>query len=332
MDKHKIIELLQRGDYVSGAELGRSLGVTRAAVSKAIAALKREGWAIDSVPNRGHRLLEAPDRLDRAAILAALGDHPWADRLELLDTVDSTNNYLKTRASARSGAQCAPYPAPHGTVVIADCQTGGRGRLGRSFDSAPGAGIYLSVLLRPACPPAALMSLTAQAAVAVRRAIRAATEAEAGIKWVNDLVLEGRKICGILTELSLEAESGLVSYAVVGVGINCNRPAEGFPPELRQTAGSLLSQTGRRADRNALAAALIRELSALPDLDWREEYRAACVNLGKEVQILSPGQPLRNGKAIDVGPNAELLVQTETGVEAVQSGEVSVRGLYGYVP
>ena len=322
MDKHEIIALLRGGDYVSGAELGRILGVTRAAVSKAITALKREGYGIESVPNRGHRLVSEPDRLDRGAILAALGEHPWAGGLEVLDRVDSTNNYLKTRGAAG---------AAHGTVAVADCQTGGRGRLGRSFDSAPGAGIYLSVLLRPACPPSALMTLTAQAAVAARRAIRAVTGAEAGIKWVNDLVLGGKKLCGILTELSIEAESGLVSYAVVGVGINCNRPAEAFPPALRETAGSLLSETGTRVDRNALTAALIRALSALPSLDWRAEYRAACVNLGKEVQILAPGQPPRTGVALDVGQEAELIVQTNEGIEHIRSGEVSVRGLYGYV-
>ena len=322
MDKRELITLLQSGEYVSGAELGTRLGVTRAAVSKAIAALKREGWAIDSVPNRGHRLLEEPDRLDRAAILTALRDHPWAGTVEILDTVDSTNNYLKTLGAAG---------APHGAVAAADCQTGGRGRLGRSFDSAPGAGVYLSVLLRPACPPAQLMTLTAQAAVAARRAVQSVTGAEAGIKWVNDLVLNGKKLCGILTELSLEAESGLVSYAVVGVGINCNRTADSFPPTLRETAGSILSETGRRVDRNVLAAALIRELSALPKLDWRAVYRAACVKLGKEVQFLAPGQPPRVGIALDVGQEAELIVQTETGIEAVRSGEVSVRGLYGYV-
>ena len=323
MDKQELLALLRRDGYVSGAELGRRLGVTRAAISKAVAALKREGWEIDSVPNRGHRLAAEPDRLTREGVLAALGAHPWAETVELLDTVDSTNNLLKSRAAAG---------APGGTVAAADCQTGGRGRLGRRFDSAPGSGVYLSVLLRPACPPQALMSLTAQAAVAARRAIRAVSGAEAGIKWVNDLVLGDRKICGILTELSLEAESGLVSYAVVGVGVNCNRPVESFPPELRQTAGSILSQTGRRVDRNALTATLIRELSRLPDLDWREEYRAACVNLGRPVQILAPGRPPRAGTALDVGPDAELLVETEQGVETVQSGEVSVRGFYGYVP
>ena len=323
MDKHELLDLLRAGEYVSGAELGKRLGVTRAAVSKAVAALKREGYAIESVPNRGHRLTAEPDRLDRAAILEALGEHPWAERLTLLSSVDSTNNYLKALGAAG---------APHGTVAVADEQTAGRGRMGRSFDSASGSGIYLSVLLRPACPPAELMSLTAQAAAAVRRAILETSGAEAGIKWVNDLVLDGRKICGILTELSIEAESGLVSYAVIGAGVNRNRPADAFPPELRQTAGSILSQTGKRTDRNALAAAMIRALSELPRPDWREEYRAACVNLGREVRILAPGRPPRNGRAIDVGPEAELIVQTEAGAEAVRSGEVSVRGMYGYLP
>ena len=323
MDKQELLALLRREAYVSGAELGRRLGVSRAAVSKAVAALKKEGYEIDSVPNRGHRLVAEPDRLELAAIRSALGGHPWAGTVEVLETVDSTNNYLKNRAAAG---------APHGTVAIAECQTGGRGRLGRRFDSAAGAGVYLSVLLRPACPPQALMTLTAQAAVATRRAIRTVTGAETGIKWVNDLVLNGRKLCGILTELSIEAESGLVSYAVVGVGVNCNRAVADFPPELRDTVGSLRSETGTRVDRNALAAAMIRELSALPALDWREEYRSACVNLGREVQILAPGRPPRTGKALDVGPDAELIVQTETGTEAVQSGEVSVRGMYGYVP
>lgn len=323
MDKQELLALLRREAYVSGAELGRRLGVSRAAVSKAVAALKKEGYEIDSVPNRGHRLVAEPDRLELAAIRSALGGHPWAGTVEVLETVDSTNNYLKNRAAAG---------APHGTVAIAECQTGGRGRLGRRFDSAAGAGVYLSVLLRPACPPQALMTLTAQAAVATRRAIRTVTGAETGIKWVNDLVLNGRKLCGILTELSIEAESGLVSYAVVGVGVNCNRAVADYPPELRGTVGSLRSETGTRVDRNALAAAMIRELSELPALDWREEYRAACVNLGREVQILAPGRPPRTGKALDVGPDAELIVQTETGTEAVQSGEVSVRGMYGYVP
>lgn len=323
LDKQALLALLRRDGYVSGAELGQRLGVTRAAISKAVTALKRDGYNIESIPNRGHRLVAEPDLLTRVGIVEALGAHPWAGTVEVLPTVDSTNNYLKN---------CGASGAQHGTVAVADCQTGGRGRMGRSFISPSGSGVFLSVLLRPACPPQALMTLTAQAAVATRRAICAVTGVETGIKWVNDLVLNGKKLCGILTELSIEAESGLVAYAVVGVGVNCNLDAAGYPPELRETVGSLFSETGKRVDRNALAAAMIRELSALPSLDWREEYRAACVNLGKDVQILAPGQSPRLGKALDVGPEAELIVQTENGIEAVQSGEVSVRGLYGYIP
>ncbi len=323
MDMEALLALLREERYVSGAELGRRLGVTRAAVSKAVAGLKREGYGIESVPRLGHRLLSEPDLLRKSAILAALGELPRAGELLVLPSVDSTNTHLKALAAAG---------APAGTAVLAEAQTAGRGRLGRRFDSAPGGGVYLSVLLRPACPPEALMSLTAQAAVAVRQALRESCGAEPDIKWVNDLLLNGRKICGILTELSIEAESGLVSYAVVGVGVNCNRGADSFPPELRDVAGSLLSQTGRRVDRNALSAALIRRLSALPMPDWREEYRAACVNLSREVQLLAPGQPPRQGLALDVDEEAALVVRTAAGVERVRSGEVSVRGLYGYVP
>ena len=277
----------------------------------------------EQMPLRRREDPRTAEDFSKDRILAALGDHPWRGLLRFLPVVDSTNNYLK--ALAEEGA-------PHGTVAAADCQTGGRGRMGRSFDSAAGAGVYLSVLLRPACPPEALMTLTAQAAVASARAVEAVCGETVGIKWVNDLVLSGRKVCGILTELSVDAQSGLVRSAVVGVGVNCSRREEDFPPALRGTAGSLLSQTGRRPDRNLLAAALIRELSRLPELDWREDYRARCLNLGKPVQVLRPGQEPIPALALDVGPQAELLVRLADGRQlAVNAGEVSVRGLYGYV-
>ena len=269
----------------------------------------------EQMPLRRREDPRTAEDFSKDRILAALGDHPWRGLLRFLPVVDSTNNYLK--ALAEEGA-------PHGTVAAADCQTGGRGRMGRSFDSAAGAGVYLSVLLRPACPPEALMTLTAQAAVASARAVEAVCGETVGIKWVNDLVLSGRKVCGILTELSVDAQSGLVRSAVVGVGVNCSRREEDFPPALRGTAGSLLSQTGRRPDRNLLAAALIRELSRLPELDWREDYRARCLNLGKPVQVLRPGQEPIPALALDVGPQAELLVRLADGRQlAVNAGEVS---------
>ena len=317
MRKEELLLALREGGDQSGEALGKRFGVSRAAVSKAIAALKNEGWPIASAPNRGYRLLGESDALTASGIRACLEGHPWAELLEVFPVIGSTNDELKARAAAG---------APHGTVAVADCQTGGRGRLGRRFDSAPGSGVYLSVLLRPACPAADLMTLTAQAAVAVSRAIETVCGVRPGIKWVNDLLLGGKKICGILTELSLEAESGLVAYAIIGVGINCNRETDAFPPELREIAGSILSQTGKRVNRNRLAAELIRALSALPNSEWREAYRAACVNLGQAVRLIAPGRPDRLGMALDLGENAELIVRFDDGtVEAVNAGEVSLR-------
>ncbi len=319
MDKFALLAALEDGQYHSGSDLGRRLGVTRAAVFHTISQLRQQGYEIDSLPSRGYRLVHGPDRLQQDRILHLLGNHPWAPLVQVLDTVDSTNNLLK---------RLAQEGAPQGTVAIADCQTGGRGRMGRQFDSPPGSSIYLSALLRPGCPPDRLMSLTAQAAVAVARAVRTACGAEPEIKWVNDLVLGGRKICGILTEMTLEAESALVNYAVIGVGVNCNRTE--FPPELASIAGSLLTQTGRPVDRCALAAAMVEELSRLPGADWLEDYRRRCLNLGKRVQILDPDK-VRTATAVDVGPQGELVVQLPDGrVRSIRSGEVSVRGLYGY--
>ena len=320
MERRELLALLRQGKYITGEEIGRRLYVTRAAVSKAVAGLRREGYVLRSAPNRGYLLVSEPDRLTAAAVRSELGDHPWAGLVQVLPLVDSTNNALKTLAA---------QGAPEGTTLIAERQTAGRGRLGRSFDSPDGGGVYLSVLLRPGCAPAELMTLTAQAAVAVRRAVAEVCGAAPEIKWVNDLLLGGKKICGILTELSFEAESGLVGTAVVGVGVNCGR--EDFPPELRDIAGSILTQTGRRVDRSRLAAAMLRELSRLPRLDWRAEYRAACVNLGRRVRVLSPGQPAcPEGVAEDVGPDAELLVRLDDGsLLPVAAGEVSLRGAGG---
>lgn len=245
-----------------------------------------------------------------------LSEHPWKDGIRVFSTLDSTNLELK---------RAAEDSAPEGSVCIAEQQTAGRGRLGRSFLSRPGVGVYLSVLLRPSCTPTELLTLTAQAAVAVRRAINTVCGVAPDIKWVNDLLLGGRKICGILTELSVAADTGTVRYAIVGVGVNCNQELSDFPTELRGIAGSIRSQTGAVVDRSRLAAEIIRELSALPKLDWRKEYRAACTTLGKEVLLLQNDEKIP-ATALDVGEQAELLVRYVDGsLGGVQSGEVSVR-------
>lgn len=263
--------------------------------------------------------------INRAALARALAGHPWAGRVQVLDTIGSTNNYLKTLAA---------QGAPEGTVAIAEEQTAGRGRLGRSFSSQKGVGLYFSVLLRPQLPPEALLHLTCAVAVAVCDAIEEATGLRPGIKWINDLVYRQRKLCGILAELAL-TQSGQVDFAVVGIGINCAQAPGDFDPGIRDMAGSLAMATGRRVDRTALAAACVRSMAHLAAhledrAGYLERYRADCVTLGAQIQVIR-GDTRRPGRALDVREDGGLVVQYANGeTETVQSGEVSVRGLYGY--
>lgn len=327
MAKQEVLAQLQRAEgYLSGEEIARALDISRAAVWKDIDALRREGYEIASHSGRGYRLHRAPDVLTRAAVLAQLGAHPWAEQVIVLPTVDSTNTALKRMAADG---------APGGTVLMADGQTGGRGRLGRSFDSAAGLGLYLSVLLRPQGEAAAATHATLRAGLAAADAIEALTGLQVGIKWPNDLVWQGRKLCGILSEMGVEAESGRMDWLIVGIGINCGHGAEDFPPELREMAASL-RQLGQPVLRAALAAELIRQLSALEaDLAdpsrYLPRYAARCINLGREVQLHSGGT-LRHAVATGIAPDGGLEVRLDDGtLTVVGSGEVSVRGMYGYV-
>lgn len=245
-----------------------------------------------------------------------LNHHPWGELVNCEGTVGSTNSLVKALAL---------QAAPEGTAVLADAQTAGRGRLGRSFYSPNGSGLYLSVLLRPQKPAQALFDLTARVAVAVCRAVEAVCGIALSVKWVNDLCLNGKKLGGILTELV----GGAVPAAIVGIGINCTQTE--FPEDLRSIAGSILSETGITVSREQLAAAILQQLSCLFDVDWLPYYRARCLTLGKEVRVISAdGQ--RKAVALDVTDTAALLVEYPDGSrEAVSSGEVSVRGLYGYL-
>lgn len=260
------------------------------------------------------------------AILNALSpDYPWKDSFYWFDSVDSTNTYLKD--AARQGA-------PHGTVAVADCQTGGKGRLGRSFQSPGGVGVYLSMLLRPQCPPEELMHLTCAVGVAMCDALEHASGLRPGIKWTNDLVYGHKKAAGILTELGMSPE-GL--YAVVGIGVNCCQGPQDFPQELRDRATSLTMETGNPIDRSLVATAMMDALYRM-DLGLLTQkeamlrrYKQDCVTLGKEISLVQ-GEQVSHGLALDIGGNGDLIVRFSDGhVEAVSSGEVSVRGMYGYV-
>ncbi len=248
-------------------------------------------------------------------------DHPWKDHLHYFDTIDSTN----TRAK-----ELAAQGAPHGTVLVADRQTGGRGRMGRSFHSPGGVGVYMSVLLRLKCQPQELMHLTCAAAVAACDAVEQAAGIRPGIKWTNDLVVGQRKIAGILTELVLLP--GEVC-AVIGIGINCRQQEEDFPAEIRDMAGSLAMVTGKEISTAAVAAALMTAFSALPgDAEaMLERYRRDCITLGRDISLVR-GDEIRHGHALSIDAEGGLVVRFPDGhQETVRSGEVSIRGMYGYI-
>ena len=253
---------------------------------------------------------------------------PWRDTLFWYDTIDSTNT--RAKAMAANGAS-------HGTVLIAGSKTGGRGRMGRSFSSPRGMGVYLSVILRPNCAPDKLMHLTCAAAVAACRAVENASGISPRIKWKNDLVWGKQKLGGILTELSLNSATGLVEYAIIGIGINCCQSVADFPPELQNTAISVTQISGAYCSPVRLAAALTDALYETDSLLLSDKktildaYRSRCMTLGKEISVLR-GDEIRHGTALDLDEDGELIVRFSDGtVETVNSGEVSIRGMYGYV-
>jgi len=254
-------------------------------------------------------------------------DYPWKDNLHCLSSTGSTNDDLK--ALARQGA-------PHGTAVLAGHQTGGHGRLGRNFHSPEGMGIYLSILLRPDCPPAELMHLTCAAAVAMCDAVEQAAGFRPGIKWTNDLVYGRKKLGGILTELGLSPK-GTVDFAVIGIGINCRQKEEDFPADIRGIAGSLNMVTGKENPPAILAAAMLEALHRMDSilLDEKaallDQYRKDCVTVGQEISVVR-GDDIRHGTALSVDESGALVVRYADGTtEAVNSGEVSIRGMYGYI-
>lgn len=326
MVKDAVLALLRAEERaVSGEQMSQRLGVSRAAVWKAVGQLRAEGYEIEAATNRGYRLAAEPDRLSTERLAALLQDHPWQKRMIVLESVDSTNNYAKTLAATG---------AAEGTCVMAEAQTGGRGRRGRGFVSA-GGGLYFSCILRPKAEPQRLMHLTALTAVAVCTAIERATGLQAQIKWPNDPVLNGKKVCGILTELSVVAELNETEYAVLGIGINCNQPH--FPPELSEIATSLSRQGGKRIDRNVLAAELVRALATMSETmftekdAWLARFKARCVTVGRDVVLKRESGDVF-AKAIGIGQDAALLVRLSDGTQQeVTTGEVSVRGMYGYV-
>lgn len=326
MMKTEILKLLKKGDgYVSGQELCDRFGVSRTAVWKAIGQLKEEGFEIEAVRNKGYRLLGSSDIITEAELFSTMKGS-LIRKIEYYDTLDSTN--IRAKRLAEEGA-------PHGTLVVAEHQEAGRGRRGHAWTSPAGTGIFMTLILRPDILPSSASMLTLVAALAVYEGIRENTGLETVIKWPNDIVAEGKKLCGILTEMSAELEG--IHYVVIGIGINANMT--GFPEEVSEIATSVRIHTGKMIRRSLLIAAVMEafekyygvflengSLSGLVNV-----YNEHMANLGREVKVLDP-EGAYTGTALGVNERGELLVQKTDGtVTSVVSGEVSVRGIYGYV-
>lgn len=313
-------------EYISGEALCQRLGVSRTAVWKIIGKLKEDGYEIEGVSNRGYRLKQLPDVLTREACLS-LFRGTWAcSQVEYYPVIGSTNDRAK---------EAAGEGAPHGTLILADCQNAGKGRRGRQWSTPAGTCIAMSSMLRPEFPPEKASMLTLVMALSVSRAIQELSELETGIKWPNDIVVRGRKLCGILTEMSADMDQ--IHYVVIGTGINVNQ--EAFPKELSKTATSLLIETGHPMNRAKIVARCMECFEAdyetfASDGSMRglkADYEARLVNLGRKVQVLA-GPNGFTGVARGVDESGCLLVEKEDGAMVpVMSGEVSVRGIYGYV-
>lgn len=321
MTAERVFAILQsRPDqFVSGEELASSLGVSRTAVWKAVCQLRSKGYPIQSVPRMGHRLSPDSDVLSEAGIRRYLAHQEMEVRV--FPTITSTNTVLK---------QMAQQDAPAPLALVAGAQTAGRGRMGRSFFSPADTGLYLSLLLRPELPVAQAVSLTACAAVSVAEALESITDLEIGIKWVNDLFLKNKKICGILTEAGLEGETGRMSYVVIGIGVNLRTPEGEFPEEIQKIAGSAFGNDTFPDLRNRLAASILDRLmnySVHPgDPAILEGYRRRSLVPGKEISILSPGKDPESALALAVEPDYALRVRMTDGEERLlRSGEISIR-------
>ena len=317
--------LRETNEYVSGQKVCETFGVSRTAVWKAINQLRKSGYEIEAVSNKGYRLISVPDVLNRNELLSRRKTK-WigADTL-CYETIDSTNAQAKRLAEEGYG---------NGTLIVANHQTAGRGRRGRSWESPEDTTIAMTLLLKPDINPNNASMITLVTALAVSKAITQLTGEAAGIKWPYDIVMNGKKVCGILTEMS--AQFDYVNHIVVGIGINVN--TESFPEEISDIATSLRLETGKFVSRAELIEAVWEHFEEAYELylqteDLRnlvKEYNARLVNMHQRVKVLDPKEPFE-GNARGITPRGELMVDTWESRKLVSSGEVSVRGIYGYV-
>lgn len=327
--KQKILRLLKenRGQFVSGQKISEELDVTRTAIWKYINQLKEEGYEIQSVSRKGYSLISTADRLSYEEIKDYLNTKYVGRKVMYFDSISSTNDKAKELATLGEG---------EGAVIIAEEQTKGKGRLGKNWISPKGKGIWMSIILRPDINPVHASKVTQVAAAAVSTSI-SKMGIKNLIKWPNDIVVGNKKVCGILTEMS--GELNRINYIVVGIGINVNIDIEELPNEVKGIATSLKEEYGERISRKKLTAEilnnfeelykeLVKENKISKSIQICRQYSAI---LGKEIRVIMRGEEIR-GKAIDLTEEGELLIKDKEGkVQKIISGEVSVRGLYGYV-
>ena len=321
MTKDRVLDFLwsHADESISGEELAARLDLSRTAVWKAVDQLRNEGYLIESAPRRGYRLLSKSDVLSEAGIRKYLNCPEL--RLRCFAEIGSTNTALKELANRGEAA---------GLALVAGRQTAGRGRMGRSFFSPEDSGVYLSLLLRPSLPASEATAITACAAVAVAETLEELSGRKAEIKWVNDLLMAGKKVCGILTEASLDCENGQLSYAVVGIGVNALEPEGGFPEELRDIAGAVFPERSLPELRCRLAAGILDRLWLYCGGDGLQDcfagYHDRSLVLGREVELLSPGKDPEPALVLDLERDYSLRVRLADGEERkVLSGEVRVR-------
>lgn len=322
-------ELKQNSEsYLSGEKISQKLSVSRMAVNKAIKSLRDEGYQIASSTNKGYKLLNSPDILSEYEIKSRLDTKIIGKEIKVLQTLASTNNTAK---------QMAAEGQKEGAVVLAKEQTAGRGRLARNFHSPKDMGVWMSIILRPKIEPNQATIFTIMTAVAVNNAIEALCGERPKTKWTNDILLNNKKVCGILTEMSIEAETQSVQHLVLGIGINVNN--QSFPPEIANTATSLFMHTNKPQNKAQIAAKVLNELDKLYTGGYHDQKRTELISLyrsdlnmlGKEVKLIR-GKNETKVFALDIDQKGCLIVQhSDKSIETVNSGEVSIRVPGGYI-
>ena len=324
--REKVLGYLRsQSDYVSGEEISKSLGVTRASVWKIINKLKDEGYEIESSTKKGYKLIETPNVITREEVLNIITTKSLGRDIRYFKEIDSTNEEVKR--IARAGEV-------EGVTVIADKQTAGKGRLGRSWDSPSGNSIFMSILLRPQIRPDKASQITLMAGLAMCEAICLVTGLDAKIKWPNDIVVSGKKVCGILTEMSAEMDG--INYIVVGIGVNVNNTD--FPGNLSY-ATSLKLEGQKEYQRREIIKVFLEKFEPyymaykeVPTLEMIIPiYKRYCITLADKVKIIDSIKEYV-ATPLDINVDGSLVVKTEDGeINTILSGEVSVRGIYGYV-